>query len=242
MVLHIDRPIDAYRPCFLVNLIDPFLDDCWLILLSSLKRYILKHYLEQSRQTPYSRGVYESMFAQLNLQFPKLWSRSGPRDYVLPQGTLARWKWWLIRRWSAPERTVRAGSTDQEDQFDGLGSWSRIQRYWIRRWTAEIQQTDRIDLIRPSSDGKSSAMHSVAEGVGGVKLNVAPSAGANQLESGMLKVPFDLDERLTRFSNIPNRSSMAGRPSSQGSSAGRNSAIMVEEESPHWLEMREQGV
>ena len=209
-----------------------------------LKRYFLKHYLEQSRQTPYSRGVYESMFSQLNLQFPLLWSRAGPRDYISPRGRLARWKWWLIRRWSAPDRTIKAGFTDEEDQFDGLGSWSRIQRYWIRRWTADIQQTDQIDLLSPLASGKNSAMHSVAEGIGEVNemLKIAPSSAANELENGMLQVPLDLNERLARFSTIPDRVSTTGRPSSQGSSVGRNSAVMVEEESPDWLEMREQGV
>ena len=88
-------------------------------------------------------------------------------------------------------------------------------------------------------------MHSVAEGIGEINemLKIAPSSAANELENGMLQVPLDLNERIARFSIIPDRSSTAGQPSSQmSSSVGRNSAVMVEEESPDWLEMREQGI
>ena len=199
-----------------------------MMLAVLISWYVLKHYLEQSRQTPYSRGIYEHLFQELATNYPLLWSRSGPRDLIVPRGRLARWKWWFILRWSAPDRTIKSGSPDGEDQFDGLGTWSRLKRHWLRTWTAELYHTDQSDSSNISA--YSGATNSVPDGIGQA-TQVLTTAGADYLEGGLLKVPLDLDQRMASFVSVPS----AGRPSSQGSSGGRNSGIMVEEELPNWL-------
>ena len=204
-----------------------------MMLAVLISWYVLKHYLEQARQTPYSRGVYEHLFHELATNYPLLWSRAGPRSYVTPRSRVARWKWWLILRWSTPDRTIKAGSLDEEDQFDGLGTWSRLKRHWLRSWTAELSHAGEAEASNVSLN--SGDANSVAEGIGEA-TQVLTTAGANYLEGGMLKVPFDLNQRMASFASVLS----SGRPNSQGSSGGRNSGIMVEEELPNWLVPKEE--
>ncbi|KAF7506013.1 hypothetical protein GJ744_012360 [Endocarpon pusillum] len=101
--------------------------------------YITKHVLARQRQTPYQRGIYESFFHDLAVTYPILWSRVGPRDYIVPRTRLDRWKWWLIKRWTRPERTIKAGQANADAAGpDHLSRWSKCKRYLIRKWTGEI--------------------------------------------------------------------------------------------------------
>lgn len=217
-----------------------FISTVPLMLVVLASWYALKHALEQARQTPYSRGIYEHLFHELATRYPLLWSRSGPRQEVRPKGRLARWKWWFILQWSVPEKTIRAGSVDEEDQFDGLGTWSRLKRHWLRVWTEEIQMADRAAATSSTVGGKPGEVGAVAQGIGEATevISLASSEGVDKLESGMLRVPFDLGQRMARFATV-SASVNTARPSSQGSSAGRNSGVMVEEELPDWLAPKE---
>ena len=182
--------------------------------------FILKHSIQRSRQTPYSRGIYEQLFYQLATAHPLLWSRTGPRPYIVPQGRLQRWKWWLIVYWSAPEKTIRTENT--EDQFDGLGGWSRLKRQLIQRWTAQMKLVPAESV---EEEAKTEAGPVIATGVERFNEMVIPA----------IQVPFNLNQRVASISGSPRKSESPARPSSQGSSAGRNSGVMVEEERPDWL-------
>ncbi len=101
--------------------------------------YITKHVIARQRQTPYQRGIYESFFHDLAVNYPSLWSRVGPRDYVVPCTRRGRIKWWLIKRWTRPERTIKAGQANAELAGpDDLSRWSKCKRYLVRKWTGEI--------------------------------------------------------------------------------------------------------
>ena len=101
--------------------------------------YITKHILARQRQTPYQRGIYESFFHDLAVSYPLLWSRVGPREYVVPRTRMGKWKWWLIKRWTRPERTIKAGQSNADTAApDDLSRWSKCKRYLIRRWTNDI--------------------------------------------------------------------------------------------------------
>jgi CorA-like Mg2+ transporter protein len=101
--------------------------------------YVMKHILLRQRQTPYRRGIYESFFHDLAVSYPALWSRVGPRDYIIPRTRIDRWKWWLIKRWSRPERTIKAGQPNADTAVpDDLSRWSKCKRYLIRRWTDDL--------------------------------------------------------------------------------------------------------
>lgn len=107
--------------------------------------YLVKHLLARQRQTPYQRGIYENFFHNMATSNPRLWSRSGPRDYILPKSRLGKIKWFLIRRWSAPERTIRSDHERGTDAQDDLGTVSKMKRYLIKYWTEQIAATHDID-------------------------------------------------------------------------------------------------
>ncbi|KAK2808239.1 hypothetical protein FQN50_004981, partial [Emmonsiellopsis sp. PD_5] len=105
--------------------------------------YLLKHVIARQRQTPYQRGIYESFFHDMATENPALWSRAGPREYVLPASRLARFKWFLIRRWSRPEKTIHLLAGDEAGDAGGgamasLSTWARFKQYLVRRWTGQI--------------------------------------------------------------------------------------------------------
>ena len=213
-----------------------------LMIMVLISWYMLKHYLNQSRQTPYSRGIYEHLFHELAVKYPVLWSRVGPRSYVTPKGRIDRWKWWFIQRWSDPAKTIRA-TTDEDDSFDGLGAWSRFKRYLLKRWTEEISVMDKINVSTTSLGDSAGGGSTVAEGVGEVTemLTMGGKAGAAALADGMLRVPYDMNQRMSTISAVSAMSTTGTRrPStraSRTSGGGRDSAVMVEEEPQNWLEM-----
>jgi len=189
--------------------------------------FIFKRFLEGATQNPYARGVYETLFQDLATSYPLLWTRTGPRQSVRPRTVVERLKWWFIIRWSAPEETGNANSTNPDNLFDGLSSWSRIKRQLMRQWTDQIQAAD---MWRRSSsyEMESASAGKVQDG------SVDSKANSNE-QMGTLQVPFDLNKRMAMVADIPRRSQSAGRPST-GSSGGRNSGVMVEEERLDWLE------
>ncbi|KAF2083625.1 hypothetical protein K490DRAFT_151, partial [Saccharata proteae CBS 121410] len=85
--------------------------------------------------TPAIRGVYESLYHEFAARRPDLWSRNGPRDWVRPVGWQSRVKWRLLRRWFAPERTVRA---PQPNPVIDIGVWARVKQSLVRRWLGQI--------------------------------------------------------------------------------------------------------
>ncbi|KAI9816552.1 MAG: hypothetical protein M1827_001684 [Pycnora praestabilis] len=201
--------------------------------------YFVKHSLARQRQTPYQRGIYEHMFHDLATNHPSLWSRSGPRHYIIPIGFFNNIKWRLIMYWAAPDKTIRARQHDV-DAGDDLGTWSRIKRTLIRTWTAQIraESAANTETNDPEVGGLDSS-GVVANGVvEATELLVLPGADQNV---PALKVSYSATSESRRASSIP---APLQRPLSRGSgsgsrgresSAGRASGVMVEEEEPGWL-------
>lgn len=195
--------------------------------------YILKQFLDGARESSYARGIYEHLFQEMATDYPRLWTRAGPRQSVRPNGMLERAKWWLITRWSAPERTIEAGSVTEDSLFDGLGAWSRLKRRFIRQWTVQIQNKDtrQSSTVLAVDD-----MALMATGLETGQYTINMSQLVPNLDSEALRVPFDMNKRVSMVADSSRRSRSAGRPSTSGSSAGRNSGVMVEEERMNWLE------
>ena len=207
-----------------------------LMVLVLISWYILKHMLVRNRQTPYSRGLYERLFLDLATRYPRLWSRSGPREYIVPRSRSQRFKWWLVRRWNEADRTIR-NTLGAEDQFDGLGSWSKLKRILSRRWTAEISSTDQLKTNpQKFEEGEGDT---IAEGIEEVTemLHIPIPRPPRSTDQAKLRVPHDLNQRVSFISATSHRASLTGaRPGSQGSSGTRNSGVMVEEQRPDWLQ------
>jgi len=103
--------------------------------------YVLKHWFAASRDTPVRRGVYESLFTQLHNNRPEMWTRQGPREYLVPSTFSSRWKWWLVIHWTTGNAVPRAPTQEDEP----IGAWNRMKRYLIRRWTAEIELSQDVE-------------------------------------------------------------------------------------------------
>jgi len=103
--------------------------------------YVLKHWFAASHDTPVRRGVYESLFSQLHNDRPEMWTRQGPREYLVPSTYSSRWKWWLIIRWTTGDVIPRTPTPE----YESIGAWNRMKRYLIRRWTTEIQLSEDVE-------------------------------------------------------------------------------------------------
>lgn len=195
--------------------------------------YFIKHFLARRRQTPYSRGIYEHLFFELATAYPRLWSRSGPIEHLEPQNMLDRLKWRLIVFWNNSAKTIRAGISDQDAEYDDLGAWSRFKRTLTRRWTSQI----RVDDIAspPSSitleEGGADQSSFGDEGDTDSKPRIVRTSVTAGMTGGMLEVP-------TPMTTFMKRQSIVSRPSSSGSksSGNRTSGVMVEEEPSTWLQ------
>lgn len=200
---------------------------------------VIKNFLARRRQTPYQRGIYESLFHDLATTYPQLWSRSGPRDVIKPQGFFDRVRWGLILYWNNPKKTIRAGPVGEDSEYDGLGAWSRLKRTLTRRWTSQIRRVhQRSDVTSTSSleDGLINEGYVGSEGSGegsgeGTELLTVPAVeNVENSPDVMLKLPA-LSPRRVSF-----QATSTERPSSKDSSAKRNSGVLVEEEKTTWLQ------
>ena len=194
--------------------------------------YILKQFLDGARQSPYARGIYEALFQNLATNYPLLWTRTGPRQSIRLSSRLERIKWWLVLYWSTPEKTTDAGPVNNDSLFDGLGAWSRIKRRFIQQWTSQIQSTGKLQT--PGFQGAGD-FTPAADGLEANKILRNMAQVSTGPEAGTLRIPFDLNKRVSIIADGSRRSGSAGRPSTS-SSGGIDSGVMVEEERLDWLE------
>ena len=138
--------------------------------------YALKHVLRFKAQVLPKKGIYESFYNEMAHANPTLWSRHGPRDYITPKGRISRLKWRLIRRWAAPEKTIKPEleKKNDVDPANDLGTLNRFRRYLMRRWTEQLERAARSNVtlsledgdVVDDADGKSETARSViAEGL-----------------------------------------------------------------------------
>ncbi|PGH28677.1 hypothetical protein GX50_08580 [[Emmonsia] crescens] len=229
---------------------------CVPFMLSVLAAwYIVKHVIARQRQTPYQRGIYENFFHNMATDNPSLWSRAGPRDYVRPKGRLARLKWYLIRRWTAPEKTIQAKPDTADHGVDSLGAVSKLKRYLICRWTSQIAASQPVD---PSSVGSLEAgeanydieasdlaaeSHVVAEGLAeATEMLVIPATpiveGTFAFEEATARLAVPAADTAGDEGRLSRRWSRRHRHQSRNSSGNTSSGILVEEEDFRWLSER----
>ncbi|KAL9613249.1 MAG: hypothetical protein Q9167_002209 [Letrouitia subvulpina] len=200
--------------------------------------YIFKYTLASARQTPYQRGIYDHFFQEMATTFPLLWTRTGPREFIRPQGMMARLKWTLILYWNRPENTIRPGSSGGDTVEDDLGTWSRCKRLLTKQWTSQLRATAPADASTSSLEaGSGDSFGVIGDGIEGMtEMLVLPvTEHAENSSSGVLKLPLSPGAQVGQKNASPRRPSVE-RPTSKGSSAGRNSAVLVEEEAFNWLQ------
>ncbi|KAI9892610.1 MAG: hypothetical protein M1814_001303 [Vezdaea aestivalis] len=116
-----------------------------------------KHTIKSNNQTFSTRSVYSTLFNDLSVSHPGLWTQTGPRLYIRPRTWNSRLKWALIKFWSNPSKTVNAGENSRLDEDAGLGLLSRLKRTWIREWTAQLaaQEARHHPPLKPGQDSSS---------------------------------------------------------------------------------------
>lgn len=177
--------------------------------------YLLKHWLARYRQSSHERGIYEALYAELQARRPELWSRAGPRTYVRPKTRVSKIKWWLIVRWMSPKRFpvlrpaaqfVDGEPVVQVVENEPVGAWNRVKRYFVRKWTSDIE------LVDPASGSGDAEM--------GVGLFSGGGGGAD-----------DASEMQTRpATGGLHPSEEADIKLADGVEGGRNSGVLVEEQ------------
>ncbi|KAL8713900.1 MAG: hypothetical protein Q9220_002046 [cf. Caloplaca sp. 1 TL-2023] len=209
-----------------------------MMVLVLISWYIVKHVLARRRQTPYQRGIYEHLFHDLATSDPQLWSRAGPRKFIRPQGMMGRLKWNLILYWNQPGKTVRSGAPDPDAEDDDLGTWARLKRTLTRRWTAQLRSAAPVGVSSSSlEEGSGDDLGIISDGVSGITelLALPATENAQNLPGGMLHLPLSPGSRAQRLRTSP-RPPSTERPTSKGSSVGRDSGVLIEEEALNWLQ------
>ena len=179
------------------------------------------------------------------IQYPSLWSRAGPRETIRPEGFFDRIRWRLILFWNRPDRTVRMGALDEDAEFDDLGSWARFKRMITRSWTSQLRRTNKYSVHESaiSLEDASDATELIGSAIGKATdiLALPLTHPAKKIPGATLDVNIPPELQTQQRSAFSRLSSME-RPTSQGSSKGRNSSIMIEEERPTWLQDLSKGI
>lgn len=104
--------------------------------------YGLKYWFAESRDgVPSRRGIYESLFSELSEMRPEIWTRQGPRDYVVPATTGSSWKWSLMVWWTKDLGNDNGPRNTTPSHPVGL--WTRFQHTLLRRWTKQLKLESR---------------------------------------------------------------------------------------------------
>ncbi|KAI8938981.1 hypothetical protein NX059_004825 [Plenodomus lindquistii] len=219
--------------------------------------YAVKHNLSSQRQNPLRRGVYEALYYEFSTEQPRLWSRSGPREDVVPVGWWGGFRWWLMVRWFGQEKLVpryRDGA-----DMDEFGSWSRIKKYLVRRWLNELVIMPKAPALPTSNEdsgnggatnngtktehllpfkelraSRQNLHNNHSHGAVSEMLSIATPVAIAELDPTAASRMADPQTRRTSASHrslSPVFSEGGKRPGSSGSVGGRSSdgGIMVEE-------------
>ncbi|KAI9697527.1 MAG: hypothetical protein M1820_007793 [Bogoriella megaspora] len=197
-----------------------------LMVLVFVFWYVIKHFLAKRRQTPYQRGIYEHLYHDLSTEYPTLWTRSGPRRSVRPQGFVSSIQWRLLELWFAPEKTIRLRTVDQdEDGSSDLGTWARAKRNLARRWLRSI----KIRKDGSEEEGQANLQDRSSDDLGAVTelLEVATPVAMANAEPTALNGLRGSDDAMSYRLSPP--IGFMGRMRSV-SEASRDSSGIIEEE------------
>ncbi|KAL8797497.1 MAG: hypothetical protein Q9195_000313 [Heterodermia aff. obscurata] len=178
-------------------------------------------------------------------QYPSLWSRAGPRETIRPEGFFDRIRWRMILFWNRPDRTIRMGALDEDAEFDDLGSWARFKRMVTRSWTSKLRRTNKYCIHESaiSLEDANDATELIGSAISkATDILASPvTHPARTVPGGMLDASI-APGLQTQQRSVSSRLSSMERPTSQSSSKGRNSSVMIEEERPTWLQDLSKGV
>jgi hypothetical protein len=192
-----------------------------LMILVILIYMFIKSSVSNRRENPLRRGVYEEIYYTFATEHPQLWSRAGPRSYVVPKGFFSRLKWMIVKRWFDPKKTIGRRNLSGVEE---MSVWARVKKRLAQRWLGQIQ---------------------IAAGSGDEEMGLTGGAGefSTVTELLQLSAPIamaDADPRAAvRMGSPPfrrfsprgrSRSSSRGSPRARERNSSPGSEMVVEEE------------
>ena len=143
----------------------------------------------------------------------------------------------MILYWNTTNKTISAGKSSGDVDYDELGAWSRCKRTLTRRWTSQIRETEDIEQHGPLTSIEGTASDDIRSSMGEItELFALPGKGDSEVYPSSGAKPAVPQPPWAKRLSTSSDPIDIGRPSSKGSSAGRNSGVMVEEERPNWLQ------
>ncbi|OJD30557.1 uncharacterized protein BKCO1_5900034 [Diplodia corticola] len=146
--------------------------------------------------TDSQRGVYEHLFHEFSDNYPRVWTREGPRldspsspfsPSSSPSNVFARLKWRLVRHWFDPDRTIRARGYSPADD---LGPYARFKRAAARRWLRQLENDARDRAVRLQDAAAERRLDGLqAAGDNGNGNSTTPFDLAPAMEAGTVIVP-----------------------------------------------------
>jgi hypothetical protein len=106
-----------------------------LMILVVLIYMFIKSSVSNKRENPLRRGVYEEIYYDFATEHPQLWSRAGPRSFVVPKGVFSKLKWMIVKRWFDPKKTIGRRTLSGVDE---MSVWARLKRRLAQRWLGQI--------------------------------------------------------------------------------------------------------
>ncbi|KAF2417525.1 hypothetical protein EJ08DRAFT_643499 [Tothia fuscella] len=197
-----------------------------LMIVVVIVYLFIKSSVSSRRDNPIRRGTYEQIYEQFTVDHPQLWSRAGPKTYVIPKGLFSRLKWVMVKRWFDPAKTILRGSVGEVDE---MSFWARLKKSVAQRWLGQIVLAEgtgedgdqELGLLDPNNH-----FNTVNQLIQ-VSSSVAIAEGEPIIATRMSTLPF----RRGNFSNRGRgriRSPSLARGGSRASSPG--SDMVVEED------------
>ncbi|KAE9961460.1 hypothetical protein BLS_002032 [Venturia inaequalis] len=160
----------------------------------------IKSVVSNRRDNPLQRGVYEQIYDQFAEERPELWSRTGPRSHIMPKGRWSKIKWYIVKSWFHPSKTI---TKRNYSEIDKMGVWARIQRQLAEKWLKTI------DIVPGSGDLESGLLpemeFSTVTELMPFTTSVAMADGSPAIATRMGTPPF------RQYSSSRRRSSSGGR-------------------------------
>lgn len=191
-----------------------------LMVLVVILYLFIKSSLSNRRDNPLQRGAYEEIYYEFATEYPELWSRAGPRTYVVPTGFFSKLRWRIVKSWFLPSKTI---SRRNISELEEMGLWARIKRRLAQRWLGQIKLapgSGDMEMGLLGADGEFSTVNELLQ----TSTPEAMAVGDPTIAMRMGSPPF---RRFSPRGRGRSRSSSGGR-SNRPNSLG--SEMVVEEE------------
>jgi hypothetical protein len=192
-----------------------------LMILVIVLYLFIKSSVSSRRENPLRRGVYEEIYYNFATEHPQLWSRAGPRSYVVPKDFFSKLKWMMVKRWFDPSKTIQSRNTSGVDE---MSVWGRLKRRLAERWLGQIKLapgSEDIELGLNGGEGEFSTLTELLQ----TSMPIAMADAEPIIALSMGRPPFRSFSPRGR-----SRSSSGGSRRARERTSSPGSDMVIEEE------------